>query len=114
MKTVSSVKRKILRFNTYLNKIKNPNKFVYTTQLEYSKITANERKLVVMIRCGHATDPLMFYQQDTTIRMFLSYKLHRNSRTNILQHANFLGEFDAKQTIDLGVKRLSLSKIYKY
>ena len=83
-KNMSSVRREIIRLYASLNKSKNSNKFVYTTQLEYSKIKSDEKKLVVMIRYWYKTDPQMIYQQDPIVRMFVSYKLHKNARTNLL------------------------------
>ena len=83
-KNISSVRRKILKLYDCLNKSKNPNEFVYTTQLEYSKITSDEKKLLVMIRYWYTTYPRMIYQQDPIVRMFVSYKIHKNARTNFL------------------------------
>ena len=83
-KNMSRVRREIVRLYAGLNKSKNPNKFVSTTQLEYSKIKSDEKKLVVMIRYWYKTDPRMIYQQDPIARMFVSYKLHENARTNFL------------------------------
>ena len=42
-KNMSSVRREIVRLYAGLNKSKNPNKFVSTTQLEYSKIKSDEK-----------------------------------------------------------------------
>ena len=81
---MSRVRREIVRLYAGLNKSKNPNKFVSTTQLEYSKIKSDEKKLVVMIRYWYKTDPRMIYQQDPIARMLVSYKLHENARTNFL------------------------------
>lgn len=81
---MSSVRREIIRLYASLRKSKNPNKFVYTTQLEYSKIKSDEKKLAVMIRYWCKTDSQMIYQQDPIVRMFVSYKLHKNARTNLL------------------------------
>ena len=83
-KSMSRVRREIVRLYAGLNKSKNPNKFVSTTQLEYSKIKSDEKKLVVMIRYWYKTDPRMIYQQDPIARMLVSYKLHENARTNFL------------------------------
>ena len=79
---MSSVRREIIRLYASLNKSKNSNKFVYTTQLEYSKIKSDEKKLAVMIRYWCKTDSQMIYQQDPIVRMFVSSKLHKNARTN--------------------------------
>ena len=83
-KNINIVRREVIRLYPCLKKSKNTNKFVYTTQLEYSKITSDEKKLVVMIRYRYTTDPRMIYQQYPIVRMFVSYKLHENARTNFL------------------------------
>ena len=83
-KNINIVRREVIRLYPCLKKSKNTNKFVYTTQLEYSKITSDEKKVVVMIRYRYTTDPRMIYQQYPIVRMFVSYKLHENARTNFL------------------------------
>lgn len=60
-------------------------------------MTDDERILILMIRCGHKTDPKIIYQQDPYTRMFFCHKLHENAKINFLKCTRFLGEFYGKK-----------------
>ena len=50
---------------------------VYTSQLEYSKMSPEQKKIVSWY--GNKTDSRMIYQQNLSARMFVSYKLYDSS-----------------------------------
>ena len=57
------MKREMLRYNAYIIKEK-VNKYVYTTNSGYQKMAGDEKRLTLMIRYEHKTDPIIIYQQD--------------------------------------------------
>ena len=50
-----------------------------------------------MMRYGSKTDPRMIYQQNLSTGMFVSYKVHKNSKISYIQREAILGEVDTRK-----------------